>query len=265
MRHPHLLLVHTALVLQPRHPPPILKGPPPIASKFFVPLESPKNYTDIVEGSAADTVSIIKFQAPFCRTCRATSPLLDRVAKQYPDAQYYSMNLVRNGKAAGEKMNRFFREKGVKLMPYIEIYVGSECVHTEVTPPSALLSFEQAVGSAFESLRAASSSKQGTGRQLVLLRQFLRETKADVAVRARSSGARRRRSEGASDDESPLAAAPAMSALERFLASSIRGRSQQGGSAWPEPSSRGGRSTGARAKRGAPQRGATGGRRKGMR
>ena len=261
------LFTSSALLQNPRHAQPLAKGPPPIASKFFEPLESPANYTHLIDTSAADVVSVIKFQAPFCRTCRATSPLLDRVAKQYPEANYYSMNLNRNGKAAGERMNKFFKEKGVKLMPYIEIYIGSECVHTEVTPPSALLSFEQAVGSAFESLRAASSGKQGAGRQLVMLRQFLREKQAEVAAATRRSGSKRaRRAQGSTTDDAPPA--PAAQGLASFLASSPWQRRQKGArqasDAWLE--AKGSSASGApRAKRGAPLRGATGGRKKGWR
>ena len=62
------------------------KGLPPIPSECFVPLGSPANFTSLIESAAPDSVSVIKFQAPYCRTCHATSPLLDRVARQYPQA-----------------------------------------------------------------------------------------------------------------------------------------------------------------------------------
>ena len=111
---------------------------PPISSAFFEPLGSPANYSALIESAPADSISVVKFQAPYCRTCRASSPLLDRIAKQHPQARFYSMDLVRNGKAAGERMNRFFKERGINQMPYVEIFLGSECIETEVVPPSAL-------------------------------------------------------------------------------------------------------------------------------
>jgi hypothetical protein len=39
-------------------------------------------------------------------------------------ARFYSMDLVRNGKAAGERMAHFFKQRQIRHMPYIEIYYG---------------------------------------------------------------------------------------------------------------------------------------------
>ena len=262
---PLSLLVTRALLVQPRCAPVGCKGPPPIQSQFFRPLGSPANFTALIDGAAPDSVSVIKFQAPYCRTCRASSPLLDRVAKQYPQARYYSMDLVRNGKAAGERMNRFFKERGVKLMPYIEIYYGSECIDTEVVPPSALASFEQAVGAAMERLRAASTSRSGASRQLVQLRQFLRDKREEIAAATRRSGRRRSGAKstlggggggGAASDAETTSRSPAED-LRSLLASSRRPPRQL---SKQEPTQ-----ARSRSKRGAPLRGATGGRRKGWR
>jgi thiol-disulfide isomerase/thioredoxin len=239
-------------------------GPPPIPSDCFVPLGSPVNYTALTEHADEDTVSVFKFQAPYCRTCRASSPLLDRVAKQFPQAKYYSLDLMRDGKATGERMNRFFKEKGVKLLPYIEIYVGSTCVDTEVVPPSALKRFEQTLGAATERLRAASQSRRGTSRQLVLLRQFLQEGMARAGVETR--GGRRRRRAAVADDEarhapetSDAAGWPHLLASRSWLGRASQRREQLERPWPPHAQSR------VRSKRGAPQRGNTGGRRKGWR
>lgn len=261
---PLSLFVTRALLVQPRCAPVDCKqgsGPPPIQSQFFRPLGSPANFTALLDDAAPDSVSVIKFQAPYCRTCRASSPLLDRVAKQYPQARFYSMDLVRNGKAAGERMNRFFKERGVKLMPYIEIYYGSECIDTEVVPPSALASFEQAVGAAMERLRAASTSRSGASRQLVQLRQFLREKREEIAAATGRSSRRRSGAKstfgggggGAASDAETTSRSQAED-LRSMLASSRRPPKQL---SKQDPRSR--------SKRGAPLRGATGGRRKGWR
>ena len=292
------LLTH-ALLLHPRCEPPVAKGPPPIKSRYFVPLGSPANYTELIAAAdGTDAISVIKFQAPFCRTCRATSPLLDRVAKDYPQAKYYSMDLVRNGKAAGERMNKFFRAKSIKLstrpnssaqtrvhsfaccsfggsfsrfaVPYIEIYQGAECIHTEVTPPSALAAFEQAMGAAVERVRAASSSRGGASRQLVLLRQLLREKREELlAATALGRGRRRRRStsgpRGASADADEAGEARRLFAPPPWRAQGPGAPVQSGGAPSSGRPPQQAPAAGAARKRGAPLRGATGGRRKGWR
>ena len=36
--------------------------------------------------------------------------------------------LVRNGKAAGERMNRHYKARGVRTLPYFEVYDGANIV-----------------------------------------------------------------------------------------------------------------------------------------
>jgi thiol-disulfide isomerase/thioredoxin len=210
---------------------------PPIASQVFVPLSTPANYSEVLASVGPDVVSVIKFQAPYCRSCRQTSPLLDRAAKKWPSARYFSLDLIRNGKAAGERMNRFFASRNVTTMPHIEVYAGSELVSVEVVPPSRLELFSQAVGAAVIRLQEVAATR-GVSRQLVLLRQLLR---------AGAAGAREPRQ-------------PAVSGgAERFFAARRGVRETPRGSSAPAPR------RAALARRGAPQRGATGGRRKGWR
>lgn len=58
-------------------------------------------------------VTVVKYQAPWCRTCRAMAPMLDRQAKKHSDRKlsYYSLECYRNGKAAAGAQPR--RERGV--------------------------------------------------------------------------------------------------------------------------------------------------------
>ena len=86
-------------------------------------------------------------------------------------------------------------------MPYVEVYLGSELVGAEVTPPSALTRFEQAISAAYERLRAASSSRRGANRQLVLLRQLLREKQEDLARQQQLVATRQRRPRQTGADE----------------------------------------------------------------
>ena len=66
-------------------------GPPPIDSRYFVPLATPADYAALLADAEPRAVSVVKFQASWCRTCRATAPLLDRIAKAYPDAAFFSL------------------------------------------------------------------------------------------------------------------------------------------------------------------------------
>ena len=204
----------------------------PIVSQYFTPLGTPANYTELVTTANNDSIYVVKFQAPFCRTCRATSPLLDRVAKQHPEAKFFSMDLARDGKAAGERMHRFFKEKKIKHMPYVEIWHGPKLIDTEIVPPSALSKFELELANALGRLRAAASTPRGRSRQMALLRNWL---SAQQEARAKPT-VDRPPAAGSSSSGSASG-----SGLDRFLARSTRPR------------------------RGAPQRGATGGRRKGWR
>ena len=85
-----------------------VKGPPPIPSRRFSPLSSPDNFTATLKSARRDQITVVKFQAPWCRTCRAMAPKLDSIAKKFPTASYYSIESIRNGKAAGERMHKFF-------------------------------------------------------------------------------------------------------------------------------------------------------------
>ena len=85
-----------------------VKGPPPIPSRRFSPLSSLDNFTATLKSARRNQITVVKFQAPWCRTCRAMAPKLDSIAKKFPTATYYSIESIRNGKAAGERMHKFF-------------------------------------------------------------------------------------------------------------------------------------------------------------
>ena len=48
--------------------------------------------------------------------------------ERWPQAEFYQLELVRNGKAAGERMYRHYRARGVKTMPFIEVFIGAKLV-----------------------------------------------------------------------------------------------------------------------------------------
>ena len=95
----------SALVLYPvRHSRPVhTRCGVQAAAPQFTPLESPAAYEALISEAGNDSISVIKYVAPWCRTCRAAGPKLDAAARRWPGARFYSLDLVRNGKAAGER------------------------------------------------------------------------------------------------------------------------------------------------------------------
>ena len=164
------------------------------------------------------------------------------------------MDLERDGKAAGERMNAFYKSKGIKLMPYIEVFYGSECVDQEVVPPRGIELLEQRIGAQVDRLRAAASKK---GRaDLDLLERLIRE----AARRERPGKGKSPRPEEIAKAAyaSPSSSKRKRSGLEAFLARGAEAAAR------PWQARLQGQSRGA-PRRGAPLRGATGGRRKGKR
>ena len=105
-------------------------------TRTLIPLGTPANYTAMLANASENSYSVIKWQAPYCRSCKAHSPLLDRIASELPSAEFYSMDLIRDGKAAGKRMLKFFKEHSVSVMPFIEVYRGDELI--EAGPDSEL-------------------------------------------------------------------------------------------------------------------------------
>ena len=241
-----------------RCPPPTMMakvkpGPPPIVSRHFNVLATPADHATLLERAAPDEISVIKYQAPWCRTCRQTAPLLDRKAKKYAkDAStslsFYSMDLVRDGKAAGERMNTFFKAKNITSMPYVEVYCGGTLVDAEIVPSSAIDLFDKALALAFAQLNQLTSTFQRS-QLLNLLRQ----------QRAKRSPKQKGSTAGTTD--AGVDASPSLVGLVTKHAASMathqRGAPASGGVAPPQLVNK--------PRRAAPLRGATGGRRKGMR
>ena len=239
---PHSPLLHSHWPHAPRRCAIALKGPPPIASRYFESLLTPAQFEELLEKAPSDAVSIIKFQATYCRTCRATAPLLDRVAKKYPTAKFYDLTLARDGKAAGERMYRFFKSRGIKEMPYIEVYAGSERVEAEVVVPSGIERLQQMIAAAQERLTAGVWRGQ-RARLLQLQREFRN---------ARRPKKERDAAEGGAAQSERKKSAPEIAAAAW---------AQRGGGGGAVARSKVAPQRSAAPRRGPPLRGATGGRR----
>lgn len=203
-----------------------VKGPPPIASRRFSALPSPSNFTELIRRARVDQVTVVKYQAPWCRTCRAMAPRLDRIAKNYPQAAFYSLESMRNGKAAGERMHAFFVSRNATKLPYIEVYRGDELVEASTVPPTQLEFFSQMLGQALETV-------ERLGRP-----QWEREKERLLALLQRPAG----------EDGAAMGRAPPRR----------RSQQQQAWSAVASRRARGAQPARPQPRRGAPLRGATG-------
>ena len=47
----------------------------------------------MLEEAPEDTISVVKFTAPWCCACRASAAKMDYVAKQSSDARFYRLEL----------------------------------------------------------------------------------------------------------------------------------------------------------------------------
>ena len=94
-------------------------------ARTFTPLATPAAYESLLAEASPADVTIIKFQSPFCRSCRRPSKLLDDYEQEWPEAKFYSIDLVIDGKAAGRRMKAFFKDRDVKEIPHIEVHRGN--------------------------------------------------------------------------------------------------------------------------------------------
>lgn len=183
-----LLLASTALTT--RLGPARLRGhrcsaPQAKVGHRFTSLPTADDYTQLLKGASDEDINVVKFTAPWCNTCRASAAKLDYVAKSWPRARFYSIDLGREG-AEGEK-RVLFQSLNVTKMPYVEVYLGPERVDTLVVPPSR-------VGFLHNSLREAQARLRQRRVQLARRRVVLSlRANLRAEARARTELARERR------------------------------------------------------------------------
>ena len=72
---------------------------------------------------------MVRYGAPWCHSCRRIGPELQELAvERWPGAAVYELSLVRNGKAAGERMFKHYKARKVSSMPLLEVFRGDELV-----------------------------------------------------------------------------------------------------------------------------------------
>ena len=158
----------------------------PTAPLGFQTLASPSEYEELLATAASDAITVVKFEADYCRTCRAAAPKLryrvNRFAEQNPQARFYSMELKKKTTAAErEAMAEYFKLRNATKLPYVEIFVGSDLVDTLVVAPSRMTFFVGALTDAREALRERRRRKERR-RLLVSLRDGRREL-TDIRIK----------------------------------------------------------------------------------
>ena len=159
-----LLRLSVAVRLLPRTSMPRI-GSSTMPADFFARLSSPEAYLTLVETASPETISVVKWGSPACRTCRAAAAKLNSMTKQWPDASFYEMEAGTKG-----AMFEFFQEQNVTRMPFIEVYVGSDRVEALVVPPSRVQFVKNALFAARQA-RLTASRRREVAATLLMLRE----------------------------------------------------------------------------------------------
>ena len=93
-----------------------------VRMSVYIPLESSAAYEKMLSEADEDSISIVKFTAPWCRTCAATASKLDKVAKEYPTANFYQLD-------CGVRMKVYFKALGITQLPYVRVYAVKRMVN----------------------------------------------------------------------------------------------------------------------------------------
>jgi len=87
----------------------------------------------LIAASDPASVIIVQYQAPWDTKQYHVGPILEKAAKRWPSATFYSTELKR-GTPRGEHIFELHQSQGFKRMPLIQVFVGAECVDTLTLP-----------------------------------------------------------------------------------------------------------------------------------
>lgn len=152
--------------------------PTAVESRYYTELGSASAYRELLQSASSTDMNVVKFTAPWCRTCRAARLKLDYVAKRHPKAAFFSLDLDHDSET-----RLLFDELQIELMPHVEIFLGSERVESLVVPPSRVAFLNTALAQAQTLLR---QRRRDTERAKVVLglraaRQSLRRLSRERA------------------------------------------------------------------------------------
>eukprot|EP00168_Porphyra_purpurea_P006820 TRINITY_DN1840_c0_g1_i10.p1 TRINITY_DN1840_c0_g1~~TRINITY_DN1840_c0_g1_i10.p1 ORF type:complete len:233 (+),score=70.05 TRINITY_DN1840_c0_g1_i10:690-1388(+) len=98
-------------------------GPPAASTATATPVAEPvapitsfDEYMEMLEASAGQ-VAVLKFYAPWCRSCRAISPKVARLAHEFPEIRFYEIDYEANKELCWRL--------GVKNLPTFHFYSGA--------------------------------------------------------------------------------------------------------------------------------------------
>ena len=76
-------------------------------------LPTPAAYETLLTSRASsEAITIVRYGAPWCRSCRTFGSELQALAlDRHPTGFVHEMSLVRDGKAAGERLFKHFKER----------------------------------------------------------------------------------------------------------------------------------------------------------
>ena len=105
--------------------------PPPRLPSGNPCLPTPAAYEELLTSRASsEAITIVRYGAPWCRSCRTFGSDLQALAlDRHPTDFVHEMSLVRDGKAAGERLFKHFKDRlqGAP-MPFFEVYRGAELI-----------------------------------------------------------------------------------------------------------------------------------------
>ncbi|EOD08480.1 hypothetical protein EMIHUDRAFT_249069 [Emiliania huxleyi CCMP1516] len=142
-------LVYMHSLLLPRCAIPSARRAPPVRLKSsrFAEITSPAAYEGLVQTLPIEGATVVKFTAPWCRTCRQSNAKLSFIASKWRRASFYELKLSESQSV------EWARQRGISQLPFIEVYEGRTCIERFVAPPSRVRALSSALTAARRRLR----------------------------------------------------------------------------------------------------------------
>ena len=173
-----------------------VRGPPPIPSRQFEALSSPDNFGDTIQKARRNQITVVKFQAPWCRTCRAMAPSSTRLPWGILRRLLFNQS-IRNGRLLASACTNFHvSQRGARRIRASPSCKRVSCAHAGCFRSTRLLhrsvSWARACGSSYCPPSNLEILSQALGQALELV-----EREARVGVASSRSCSSRRSKENA--------------------------------------------------------------------
>mmetsp|Transcript_27425 Transcript_27425/g.69779 ORF Transcript_27425/g.69779 Transcript_27425/m.69779 type:complete len:239 (+) Transcript_27425:2-718(+) len=95
-------------------------------------------YDAIVESTiGTEQIAVVKFGISGCRGCMGLAPKYERLARDWPEADFFVIDYKQNG--------RTFKDLGVRVLPHMHIIRGGILRDSFLCPPSKISRLEEAI------------------------------------------------------------------------------------------------------------------------